>query len=221
MTHPPHPATPRRRAALRSAPLLLLAFLLVGCGDGREGASGEEGEGWGVVVGVSRYEHFPPLEGGAEQARRMLEVFQRTWGIPRDHIRLLLDTAATRRAIRSALMEWLPSVVAPGDEVVVFLAGYGSRIEDVSGDEEDGMDEGFCPVDALPDSPRLDILDDALALWLDRLPTDRVTLIVDSDHPGQGDMGAPGDTLEPGAGETLRAALVLSRCGSRQEAVGR
>lgn len=143
MPHPIPPTVHPRRAALPLASLLPLPLLLAACGDRQEDAARGEGGGWGVVVGVSRYEHFPPLQGGAAQAERMLEVFQRMWGIPRGHLRLLLDTAATRQAIRSALVEWLPSVVAPGD------------------------------------------------------------------------------TVEPGAGETLRAALVLSRCGSRQEAVGR
>ncbi|MBI4541128.1 MAG: caspase family protein [Gemmatimonadetes bacterium] len=210
-----------RRSALVVLPMLL-ALAVQGCG--REPSGGQaagaapeqEGVGWGLVVGVSEYENFPPLASGADDANHMVPLLENSWGIRHDNIRVLLDKEATRAAIRSALAEWLPGVVRPQDFVMVFMAGYGSTLKDVSGDEEDGLDEAFCPTDALAQSPEHDILDDALALWLDGLPTERVTLIVDSDHSGHGDHHAD----HPGHDERTEEmpspdATPVTRCGNR------
>lgn len=185
-------------------------------GDRRAPESDGNGQAWAVVVGISAYHNFPTLDDGVSRAERMRTLFSTTWEVPREHMRVLLDDDATRTGVRESLVEWLPEVASPDDEVLVFLSGYGSTIEDLSGDEEDGLDEGFCTVDALVSSYANDILDDSLSLWMDRLPTERVTLIVESDRFGQGDH----DPHHPGHEEHARRfpagdAVAVTRCGHR------
>lgn len=213
------------RALARLTTAAAVATLLSACAErgaesetaGAASAAREgEGTGWGVVVGVSNYQNFPPLADAVGDANHMIPLLENSWGIPHDNIRVLLDGDATREAIRGALAEWLPSVVKPEDFVIVFMAGYGATLQDVSGDEDDGLDEAFCPVDALPESPERDVLDDAIGLWLARLPTERVTLIVDSDHSGHGDHHAD----HPGHDEHAEEfpspeAVSVARCGHR------
>lgn len=199
-------------------PALLVLPLVVACGDGQtaEGdASGErESQGWAVVVGISDYQAFPALTRGAPDAEKMRGMLEgSTWGIPAENIRTLLDGEATKANIAEALTEWLPANVAGDDWVVVYFSGYASRIEDTSGDEEDGIDTGFCPVDAAAQEFGQDILDDELSRWLDQLPTDRVTLIVDSDHEGVGDHDPDHPGHEEHADQLDLDPIGVSRCG--------
>jgi len=204
----------------RILPVVLLsglAFLAWGCGPaGDAGRGGDDEASWAVVVGISEYENFPTLESGVTRAERMRGMFSTTWQVPEANMRVLLDEEATHDAVREALVEWLPERVSRGDEVLVFLSGYGSTVEDVSGDEEDGLDEGFCTVDALEDSYENDILDDSLSHWMNRLPTERVTLIVEGDQFGQGDH----DPDHAGHEEHAERfppmdAVAVTRCGHR------
>ena len=188
------------------------------CGDADEDASAaseeRESQGWAVVVGISDYENFPSLERGAPDARDMRGMLEGSaWGIPAENIRVLLDEEATKEGISTALTEWLPANVRDDDWVVVYFSGYASRIEDTSGDEEDGIDTGFCPVDALAQEYDQDILDDELSRWLDQLPTDRVTLIVDSDHEGVGDHDPDHPGHEDHAEQFDLDPIGVSRCG--------
>ena len=205
-------------AWLGRAVILLSLVALPACGGDAGEPAEEEGDdgGWALVVGISEYENFPPLEDGVSRAERMRRVFQTTWGVPEDNTRTLFNDEATREAIRESLVEWLPSVVSEGDQVLVFLSGYGSQIEDISGDEDDGLDEGFCTADALSDSYERDILDDSLSYWLDQLPTERVTLIMEGQQFGQGDYDPDHPAGDEAASEfPAMEAIPVTRCGHR------
>lgn len=211
------PISPLFRVPILPAALLALP-LVSACGDGGQAgaaASGErESQGWAVVVGISDYENFPVLERGAPDAEKMRGMLEgSSWGIPAENIRALIDGEATKENIGEALTQWLPSRVRSEDWVVVYFSGYASRIEDTSGDEEDGIDTGFCPVDAQASEFGQDIIDDELSRWLDQLPTDRVTLIVDSDHEGVGDHDPDHPGHEEHADQFDLDPIGVSRCG--------
>ncbi len=144
---------------------------------------------YALLVGIGDYVNYGDEEGGdlraaADDARSMRDVLVARWGFESGNVRLLTDTDATRDAIRAGLTEWLPSVAKPGDLVVFYFSGHGSQAFDEDGDEADGLDETLCPTDVLRNNASRDIKDDELARWLEGLPTENVTVILDSCHSG-------------------------------------
>lgn len=144
---------------------------------------------WALIVGVGDYANFGneaggDLPGATNDARNIHQVLTERWGFEDANVRLLLDLEATRSAIETSLTDWLPSVVQPGDLVLFYYAGHGSQTWDQNSDEEDGLDETLCPTDVLNGSSSKDIRDDELAGWINSLPTENVTVILDSCHSG-------------------------------------
>lgn len=142
---------------------------------------------WAIVVGINDYENFGDeiggdLYGAVNDAESIRDVLVARWGYRPEAINLLLDGAATRDAIVAAFTEWAPSVVRPGDQFFFFFAGHGSQMWDTDGDEEDGLDETFCPVDVIKGSTEKDIPDDQLARWLEAIPTDDIVVFWDKCH---------------------------------------
>jgi hypothetical protein len=176
--------------------LYALAALLVTTGAVLPGRA-EAPRKFAVVVGVGDYRNYGDEEGGdlpgsANDARNMRDVLTARWGFRPQDVHVLLDTAATRHAIRRELAEWVPSVAKAGDLVVFFYSGHGSQVFDRSGDEADGLDETICPTDVMRNSSRMDITDDSLGGWIRALPTRNVAVILDSCHSGTATrMAAP------------------------------
>ena len=150
---------------------------------------------WALIIGISDYVNFQDeiggdLPGASLDAQRMRDVLISRWGFDASHVRLVLDTDATRERIRHELTDWLPSVVQPNDLVVFYFAGHGSQMWDTSGDEPDGLDETICPTDVLKGNTDGDIADDELNSWLSALPTSDVVAILDNCHAGTGTRAA-------------------------------
>ena len=144
-----------------------------------------------LIIGVSDYANFGSeiggdLPGARNDARDFRDVLIAQKGFQADNIHLVLDLEATRTRIVSEFKSWLPSVVKPGDLVVVFFAGHGSQMWDTNGDEEDGLDETICPTDVIKGDTRNDIPDDELNGLLKAVPTDNVVVVLDNCHAGSG-----------------------------------
>ncbi len=146
---------------------------------------------WAVIIGISDYINYDDevggdLPGAENDARAVRDVLLSKYAFPESNIRMLLNQEATRAGIESALTEWLPSGVRPGDNVVVFYAGHGSQMWDESGDEDDGLDETLAPADVSPTSTGFDISDDEFGEWLNALPSDNVVVVLDNCSAGTG-----------------------------------
>ena len=59
----------------------------------------------------------------------------------------LVNTNATASNIRQAL-ETLTKASNPNDTIYIHFSGHGQPFEDINGDEQDGWDEAFVPIDA-------------------------------------------------------------------------
>jgi len=146
---------------------------------------------WALIIGISDYINFGDeiggdLPGARFDALGFRDVLVARYGFPNENIRLLLDHDATRDRITTELGQWLPSVVKPGDLVVVFYAGHGSQAWDTNGDEEDGLDETICPADVIKGNADKDIPDDEFNTLLNAIPTDNVAVVLDNCHAGTG-----------------------------------
>ena len=148
-----------------------------------------------LVIGIDRYApQMNPLEGCVNDATTVRDVLRDRFRFPDDQIRFLTDQAATRKGILDGFEE-LIAKTQPGDTVVIYYAGHGSRLRDMDGDESEGLDSTVVPVDAIrwsrnsdvaEDSEILDITDDEIQIKLLRLSerTDNITMIFDCCHSG-------------------------------------
>ncbi|MDD5169091.1 MAG: caspase family protein, partial [Syntrophales bacterium] len=87
------------------------------------------GQKWAVVIGISSYQdtRIAGLRYAAADARLFQEwlVSREGGGYAPSRVRLLLDSAATAKQIRSALFNWLKQALEE-DMVTIYFAGHGS-----------------------------------------------------------------------------------------------
>ena len=95
---------------------------------------------------------------------------------------MVLDEQGTRANIVAALNR-LVSVARPDDVVYVHYSGHGSQVQDLNGDESDGLDETIVPQDGRSgDVP--DIVDDELDVIFSKLRAKSAVIVLDSCHSG-------------------------------------
>jgi len=105
------------------------------------------------------------------------------YGFNEDHITLLANDKATRKAIVDGIKQ-LTAISQKGDLVVVYYAGHGSQIRNIASNEADQKDETIVPSDAYLGSA--DIRDKEINELFYRLSEKGVilTAIFDSCHSG-------------------------------------
>lgn len=80
-----------------------------------------------VVVGVERYRVDMPVATGAERDAKLFAAFaEKTLGLKRSNVRLLVGTDATRSSIDAVLDEWLAKNATADGELFFFFAGHGA-----------------------------------------------------------------------------------------------
>jgi uncharacterized caspase-like protein len=109
-------------------------------------------------------------------------------------VKLLLDSWATKEAIRKAVVYWLDERENENTTVIIFFSGHGMYALDDNGDEVDGYDEFLVPYDVQCTNcdddllrewlPETAIRDDELDAWLDELESNRIVIMVDSCFSG-------------------------------------
>ncbi len=114
----------------------------------------------GLLVGVTKYDHLPKgqqLAGPGNDVRLMRRLLQERYQFPADGIASLTEDESnlTRRPTRANIereFRQLADQAREGDQVVILLAGHGSRQPesnppDPENPEPDGIDEIFLPAD--------------------------------------------------------------------------
>lgn len=116
----------------------------------------------------------------------------------------LKNESASADAIRKAL-DALVSKAAKGDVIYIHFSGHGQQITDLHGDEEDGFDEAWIPIDAQFSYVKgkyegeNHIVDDQLNQWLSQLrakvgTSGKITVVADACHSGGGSRGDEDET---------------------------
>lgn len=103
----------------------------------RQGGLGPGGNDAALVIGISAYRSLPPLPGAADTARRFATWLMESRGVPRQRVKLLVDTDATGDAIRKALGNL--TIGTTGVIWVVYI-GHGAP-------DQNGLDGLILPVD--------------------------------------------------------------------------
>ena len=137
--------------------------------------------GHAVVIGVERYrQQLPNADFAASDARLVGKYLTQAMGFPEENVAVLTNDGATRGDLEKYLEQWLHNRVEPGDSVFVYYSGHGSP-NPATGDAYivpfDG-DPMYLEQTAYP----LQKLYAALA----RLPTKKVTVVLDSCFSGAG-----------------------------------
>ena len=153
-----------------------------------------------VLIGASTYRNLPPdksLRAPANDVRRMRDAL-RALGVRPEDIALYADgvegsIADPTAAVIEHVFDALPPRIGAGNHVVIYMSGHGTQIPDDNGDEDDGFDEAFLPIDAIPPpagAERFDmtnvIRDDRIGELIDALRARgaHIWLVVDSCHSG-------------------------------------
>lgn len=147
----------------------------------------------------------------------MFRAVQRAWSD--SNVVLLHDRGdrPTRAAVVSALQAWRSG---GKKERVFHFSGHGTQVEDLNGDEADGLDEAICPLDFESEGV---VTDDELHALL---PEQGTTLVVlDCCHSGTGvDLpyrydadGQAHIEAKPDPHKRRRFVVALSGCGDAQE----
>lgn len=142
-----------------------------------------------LVIGIDRYPHLDAqyqLRGCVNDARLLQRVLAEHFGFVGEDIVALHNEAASRSAILAAMAQLLEAVNA--DEVVFFhFSGHGSRRTSANHEEASGKDSTIMPSDSgRHPQPNLDIIDDEINDWLQRLSakTRAISLLFDCCHSG-------------------------------------
>lgn len=145
-------------------------------------AAGVAGVKRALLVGINNYRSVPGLQGSVNDVETMREILVTRWGFAPANVKMLTDEAATRAGILAAL-EQLVQDAGPDETVYFHYSGHGSQVEDLNGDEADGLDETIVPQDGRsPNVP--DIVDDELDAIFARLKTRNAVIVLDSCHSG-------------------------------------
>lgn len=137
---------------------------------------GSGGRRVAVCIGIDTYPD-QPLQGCVHDSRRWADALaQRGF-----QVRTLHNGQATRQAMHDAL-ERLVAEAGSGDQLVFQYSGHGAQLPDVAGDEDDGFDEVFVPIDYGKGQM---LIDDDIREITRRLPDGAsLTLFMDCCHSG-------------------------------------
>lgn len=142
-----------------------------------------------LLIGINEYMANPQknnLRGCENDVNLMKHLLVYQYNFEPRNIKVLKSRNATLSNIRKAIRENLIEKTKPGDLVVFYYSGHGSRVKDKNGDEKDKYDEALCPTDAvpIPGNPKNLLVDDELGMLLGKIPTKNVVVILDSCFSG-------------------------------------
>jgi hypothetical protein len=130
-----------------------------------------------LCVGIDAYPAPSTLMGCVNDSRDWGALFQSM----QYSVSTLTDGEATRAAITDALAQHVSQLQA-GDIFLFQYSGHGTQFPDEFGDEPDGNDEAFCPVDMMTSGF---IRDDEVRVILNRVPQGALAVaFIDCCHSG-------------------------------------
>ena len=135
-----------------------------------------------LLIGINRYNAVPGLQGSVNDVETMQEILTKRWGFLPRNITVITDEAATRERMLAAITD-IVAQSGPEDTLYIHYSGHGSQVQDLNGDEADGLDETLVPADGRTAGVR-DIVDDELDVIFSRLRARSAVIVLDSCHSG-------------------------------------
>jgi hypothetical protein len=138
---------------------------------------------YALSVGINKYKTpGNDLNGCVNDVTNIKNVLTSNYGFSVLGIKTLTDSQATKQAIMTALQIMINNSVK-GDHLVYHHSSHGTQIQDVNGDESDGLDEVLCTYDF--DWAGTYIVDDELRELFSKIKKGiTLDVILDSCHSG-------------------------------------
>jgi len=140
-----------------------------------------------LLVGVNQYPYTPSLDGCLTDVELQRELLVHRFGFQPSDVLVLTDREASRDSIETAFLEHLTQQAREGDVVVFHFSGYGGQVQWVPLEGEGGephlvrsllLGDSALPTKGLPAGN--DFLESTLVLLARSLPTQRLTLVLDT-----------------------------------------
>jgi hypothetical protein len=172
---------------------------------------------WAVVIGINRYNIWPPLEYAVRDAQAVAGKLKE---IGFEEVIEILDKQATRERILTMLGSELPKKVQPQDRVLIFFAGHG-QTESLP----DGKEQGYIiPVDGdITNYFTTAISMQQVREISERVPAKHILYVMDACYSGQGFTRAFG--IEPAINgylqkiTSLRSVQMITAGGKKEQVV--
>ena len=173
--------------------------------------------GYALVIGVGDYRNLEPSKqlpfarSDAEAMYRVL-ISHEGGAFPAENVRMLTGAQASLANVRQAVEEWLPSVAAPSDRVVVYFVGHGF-VKDGRGYlapwdvDPDRLEETAYPMASLGD------------VMANRVRAHWKVLLTDACHSGKVTAETTNEALDRQLGSLPRNFLTLSAATEREQAL--
>lgn len=138
-----------------------------------------------LIVGINEYINpkVSDLRSARGDAEKFLDFVLNDLKFDPADVVTLFDTQATGNAVRAAIVSHLIEGSSPGDRVLFYYSGHGTRTDDENGDEDDGLDEAIALSDAGVVRNGI-LIDDEFDVALSWLQDRRALFVFDSCHSG-------------------------------------
>ncbi len=115
-----------------------------------------------LVIGISDYKTMRLLDdkqsnmvlgdlySPANDAKSFSSLLINRFGFRNEDVKLLVDSQATKQAIRDAMTGWLVSKVREDDDVVVYISGHGTQVLSKGADPNEIWDQAYLAYDYKP-----------------------------------------------------------------------
>jgi len=165
---------------------LIISFALVQIPNNKVYAESNPVEYWAVIIGVADYLYFDsttlfpkPVKGydlvySDDDAIEFADQLSSIWGA--DHIKLLVDSQATKSSIQDAITGWLDSKEEANDVVLFYFSGHGQQ--------NSNSEYVIWPYNTSINSDNNEIQDGMLDSWLRCLESSQQIIIIDSCNSG-------------------------------------
>lgn len=152
-----------------------------------------------LLVGINTYpesSNLAALQGCVTDVELQRQLLIHRFGFQAADILTLTDAKATRQNILAAFEQHLIRQAKPGDVVVFHYSGHGSQVADPDRDTPDGLNGTLVPVDSIlpAEFPAKggtvkDIMGHTLFLLMRAVPTENLTVVLDSCYSGSTKRG--------------------------------
>ncbi|CAJ1942010.1 unnamed protein product [Cylindrotheca closterium] len=139
-----------------------------------------------ILIGINYVGQQGELSGCHNDVKNIKRYLIEKQGFQEQDMLILMDDGQHNEPTRKNIMDAFTRITQyseAGDVVFVHYSGHGGRVEDTSGDEEDGFDETLIPVDFKRAGQIVD--DEVFATLVKPMKKDvHVTVLMDCCHSG-------------------------------------